>query len=93
MDVVFLFFLLPRYGMIGYFVSFFITHLLNFILSLRRLLKITGLKIPIPEALNILLATAASAGLAFFLQSTAFQCCAFILLFLSLTWIRSEKHL
>ena len=42
MDVAFLFVLLPKYGMIGYFISFFITHLLNFILSLRRLLKITG---------------------------------------------------
>ena len=42
MDVAFLFILLPKYGMIGYFISFLVTHLLNFILSLRRLLKITG---------------------------------------------------
>ncbi len=42
MDVVFLFLLLPRFGMAGYFLSFFVTHLLNFILSLRRLLKIAG---------------------------------------------------
>ena len=28
--------------MIGYFFSFLVTHLLNFILSLRRLLKIVG---------------------------------------------------
>lgn len=47
MDVVFLFLLLPRYGMDGYLFSFFVTHLLNFILSLRRLLKITKLKISI----------------------------------------------
>ncbi len=39
-DVVLLFVLLPRYGMDGYFFSFLVTHLLNFILSLRRLLKI-----------------------------------------------------
>ena len=45
MDVCFLFVLLPRYGMDGYFISFLITHLLNFALSLRRLLKITGLRI------------------------------------------------
>ncbi|MBR3978990.1 MAG: polysaccharide biosynthesis C-terminal domain-containing protein [Oscillospiraceae bacterium] len=42
MDVVFLFVLLPRFGMTGYFVSFLVTHLLNFVLSFRRLVKITG---------------------------------------------------
>ena len=46
MDVVFLYLLLPKYGMDGYFVSFLITHLVNFLLSLRRLLKISGVKIP-----------------------------------------------
>ena len=42
MDVAFLFLLLPKYGMMGYFFSFLVTHLLNFALSLRRLLKIVG---------------------------------------------------
>ena len=46
MDVCFLFLLLPRWGMEGYFVSFLVTHLVNFWLSLRRLLKITNLRIP-----------------------------------------------
>lgn len=46
MDVLFLYFLLPEYGMDGYFVSFLLTHLLNFLLSLGRLLRITGLHIP-----------------------------------------------
>ena len=46
MDVVFLYLLLPKYGMEGYFASFLVTHLLNFGLSLRRLLKITGESIP-----------------------------------------------
>ena len=46
MDVAFLYLLLPKYGMTGYFVSFLITHLVNFLLSLGRLLKITGHKIP-----------------------------------------------
>ena len=40
MDVILLFILLPRYGMKGYFASFLITHLLNFVLSIRLLLKI-----------------------------------------------------
>ena len=47
LDVVFLYLLLPEYGMAGYFVSFLVTHLLNFILSLRRLLKITGERIAV----------------------------------------------
>lgn len=45
LDVILLFFLLPVYGMKGYFFSFLITHLINFILSLRRLLTITRLKL------------------------------------------------
>lgn len=63
MDVVLLFILLPRYGMMGYFASFLITHLLNFILSLRRLLKISGITIPfyIP-ALTVTSALAAGWG-------------------------------
>lgn len=42
LDVIFLYLLLPKFGMQGYFLSFLATHLLNFILSLRRLLIITG---------------------------------------------------
>ncbi len=46
MDVVLLFVLLPKFGMQGYFASFLITHAVNAFLSLRLLLKITGLRIP-----------------------------------------------
>lgn len=46
MDVIFLWLLLPRYGMTGYFVSFTVTHLINFLLSLRLLLRITDEHIP-----------------------------------------------
>ena len=45
MDVALLFVLLPRYGMRGYFFSFLVTHLINFILSIGRLLKITHIRI------------------------------------------------
>lgn len=45
MDVAFLYILLPKYGMEGYFLSFLVTHLVNFLLSIRRLLKITGERI------------------------------------------------
>lgn len=47
MDIFLLYFLLPKYGIQGYFASFLITHLINFCLSLNRLLKITGQKLPI----------------------------------------------
>lgn len=64
LDVLFLFLLLPRYGMQGYYVSFLLTHLLNFALSLRRLLHITGCRLPfhIPAfaAASALLAAAIS---------------------------------
>lgn len=47
MDLSLLFLLLPRFGIKGYFFSFAVTHALNFFLSLRRLLKITGQRIPL----------------------------------------------
>ena len=66
MDVALLYLLLPRYGMDGYFFSFLVTHLLNFLLSLRRLLRITGLSIPfyIP-VFTCVAALAAIAGASF----------------------------
>lgn len=47
LDVALLYVLLPRYGMGGYFVSFLITHLINFCLSLHLLLRVTGMRIPL----------------------------------------------
>lgn len=46
MDVALLYLLLPRFGMKGYFASFFITHLVNFGFSLRLLLKTADIRIP-----------------------------------------------
>ena len=40
LDVGLMFFLLPRYGIDGYFFSFALTHGVNFALSLRRILRI-----------------------------------------------------
>lgn len=45
LDVCLLFILLPRLGLSGYFASFFITHLLNFMLSLRRLVLVSGIQV------------------------------------------------
>lgn len=57
MDVAFLYILLPKYGIIGYFISFLVTHVVNFVLSLRRLLKITKESL----SLHVPLLTAAAA--------------------------------
>lgn len=58
LDVIFLYFLLPQYGMLGYFVSFLVTHLINFLLSIRLLLRITirsvSLHIPILTAAAVI---------------------------------------
>lgn len=42
LDVTFLFLLLPRYGISGYLFSFTVTHAINFFLSIRRLILVTG---------------------------------------------------
>lgn len=55
MDVAFLYLLLPRFGIVGYFYSFLVTHLLNFILSLGRLLHISAVKINISVPIFTLL--------------------------------------
>ena len=67
LDVLFLWLLLPGYGMTGYFVSFTVTHLINFLLSLRLLVKISGVRIPfyIP-VLSISALGAAILGAGFF---------------------------
>ena len=66
LDVVGLYFLLPRFGMTGYFVSFLISHLVNFLLSLNLLTKTSGISIPfyIP-ALTIAATLAAVYGAGF----------------------------
>ncbi len=46
LDVLFLFLLLPKYGMDGYFVSFLGTHLLNFGLSMALLVRTAELELP-----------------------------------------------
>lgn len=55
LDVVLLFFLLPRFGIAGYFFSFTATHAVNFYLSIARLVKFTGYAPPLGYVLKILL--------------------------------------
>lgn len=77
MDVILLYLLLPRYGMGGYFLSFLVTHLINFLLSLRRLIKISGRKIPPRTPILSCLCAIAAVGIAEFAASTALRCIAF----------------
>ena len=83
LDVAFLFVLLPRYGMDGYFASFLITHLINFLLSLRRLLKISGVQLPFHIPALALSAALVSLMLSSTVHSMFFRCIAFPALLLS----------
>jgi len=80
MDVIFLYFLLPKYGMDGYFVSFFVTHLLNFALSFRLLLKITGQPLPFHVPALTAAATLAALWASSHLSLTLYRCGAYVLL-------------
>lgn len=84
MDVALLFVLLPRYGMMGYFFSFLVTHLINFTLSLRRLLKITQVKIRWFIPLLVLCAVVAAILLSSGVVNNVFRCTCFIGILLSL---------
>lgn len=80
MDVAFLYLLLPHYGMMGYYFSFLITHLINFILSLRRLLHTVGHVVSCLAAFLSIASTAAAMCLASTISSPIFRGCAFILI-------------
>ncbi len=79
MDVIFLYLLLPKYGMHGYLLSFFVTHLMNFLLSLGRLLKIAGKRLPLRIPVLALLATAMGIFVASAAHSVFIQCAVFLL--------------
>ena len=63
LDVALLFVLLPRNGLGGYVFTFIAAHLVNFALSLRRLLRVTGLRASASAAVRTaLLAVGAGAA-------------------------------
>jgi stage V sporulation protein B len=84
LDVVFLYILLPRYGIGGYFVSFLVTHLINFILSLRLLLKITVQRLPAYVPMLCVSAVGAGILLSSTLSGSAIRAVAFLAIFISL---------
>ena len=65
MDVLLLRALLPRFGLAAYLLSFAVTHLVNFVLSLRRLLTVTGHTPDIRYAVRALFCTIGAAAAAF----------------------------
>lgn len=84
LDVLFLYLLLPLYGMEGYFLSFLITHALNFVLSLGRLLKLTGRIVSPAVPLLTVLATGIAIGIANLLSQPVLRGAAYVLLMGSL---------
>ncbi len=87
LDVLLLYLLLPVYGMEGYFFSFLITHALNFVLSLRRLLKLTGRIISPSAAVFTVLATAIAVWFSHSLDRPILKGTAYILLLGSLLYL------
>ena len=60
LDVILLFFLLPQFGISGYFFAFTASHAVNFYLSIARLVKCTGYAPPLDYVLKLLLAGVAA---------------------------------
>jgi len=87
MDVLFLFLLLPTYGMEGYYFSFLVTHVVNFILSVRRLFKITGKLMNLLTPVLVATATAVSILLAGFVRELILRGVAYVLLLGSLLYL------
>lgn len=93
LDVVFLYLLLPRFGVAGYYCSFVVTHLVNFALSLRRLLRVTGYTPQVSFFAKALFSTSI-AGLGCFCftlpniwAQLVVRCAAFAALFPFLLWL------
>lgn len=82
MDVIFLYLLLPKYGIFGYFLSFLVTHAVNFLLSIRLLDRLTGHSVPIKTTALTIGATVVSVWAASHLSHSWGRICAFSILLL-----------
>ena len=90
LDVAFLWYLLPRLGLGGYFLSFAVTHLVNFLLSFRRLVLVSGIRMDLSPVLRAAVCTVAAAlGAELLPQGSGAlglvlsgSCCLLLLLFL-----------
>lgn len=89
MDVALLFIMLPRWGMIGYFISFAVTHAINFGLSLNRLVKITGQSPPLRETVLCLLGAAFAIFAAGFVNGSAVKILVFLSIYFAILTIEN----
>lgn len=84
MDVAFLFVLLPEFGIWGYFISFLVTHAVNFFLSLRRLLMISKVSISPIRTVLCLLCVGAAILVCGMIQPAVLRGCGFAVTFVCL---------
>lgn len=84
LDIALLFVLLPRFGMTGYFFSFAATHLVNFALSLRRLLLAAQVRVSPSRCALALTAALFSVWAAAQYQTAPVQAAVFVCLCLGL---------
>ena len=72
--------LVPLITSSGYFLSFLVTHVINFVLSIRRLIKISRVKIPIRIPAFTLLAAAVSVWGAGFVAAPTARAVSYIVI-------------
>ena len=91
-DLILLYYLLPKYGIVGYFFSFALTHTINFALSLRRLLKISQIKVSFHIPVLTIACALASVYAAKYLGSPILKATSFLLIFASLLFLFRIIH-
>ena len=84
LDIVFLYLLLPRFGMKGYYVSFLITHLLNFLMSISLLIKTVKVRIRIKMPVITVFSTCIAILLSSLVPNITLKAICFLLIFFSL---------
>lgn len=87
MDVALLYILLPKLGIFGYFLSFLVTHVINYGLSLRRLLMITKERIAMSTPLLTLLGACAAVWAAGFVTMPVLRAGAFLVILVCLLFL------
>ena len=92
LDVILLYLLLPTQGLRGYFFSFLLTHLLNFLLSLSRLLRITRQSVSPMTILLPLLLGHLTAGLSALLPNLPSRLLSYFLLMAGIFFLYRQKN-
>lgn len=87
LDLALLYWLLPRWGMGGYFLSFLATHLLNFVLSLRQLLMAAGISVSLWRAALAELSTLLSIWTAAQFPGVGLRTAVFLVMSCGLYWL------